>query len=532
MQGATIASAPDAFLDTIPEDQSVAQQRVTEWTIASPSAASASGLAVAPGSSDRIKRKKTQGPSSVSGVSDANAIIEAGEEPERSPTAKQSSASKARRSCTIQKLAFYVTLSALVIGIALGVYFIVSGTDDDAGANDDVDTNGSEGPDLTTSPPDLEITFPPGFVLTSSEFPSPSPSFDIADVALIDQTLLKVSQEALYYDSDTPQGKCRYWLTHEDALQLRVAFNGEAAVQQRYILCVLYESTNGPTWDSAVFRDDTLHECDWTGISCDLTNDYVAVVYLKDSNLQGSIPDEIAMLSTLEWLVLSNNEITGTIPPALMELPALFALDLALNEISGSIPSAGAAPLEALYLDGNLLEGMLPYFGTLQNLRVQRNLLSEYDERYTTSAVLEKWKMYDNVISGALPDLWSAPNLNYVDFASNVWTGTIPTSLWNLPSLESLVLHDAQLTGTLPPNTTSTHWRHLWLHGNQLEGTVPTTFGENWTNFTELLLHQNLLTGIIGPDHCDHLSTLDRFEMDCNLDTIQCDCCTACHGET
>eukprot|EP00934_Nitzschia_sp_Nitz4_P001766 Nitzschia sp. Nitz4//scaffold80_size88189//68016//69563//NITZ4_005092-RA/size88189-processed-gene-0.63-mRNA-1//1//CDS//3329558645//1766//frame0 len=509
----TIPVSPDEFLDTIPEDQSVAQdQRAAGWGAVSPT----STTAVKPGN-----RKGTG--SVISGVSDANAIIEEGEEQEGFRKGSSPSPSN-NKSWNLQKSAFYTVLVTLIAAIAVGIYFIVT----EAIQDDDSADPGDGGIDATSAP--ALATFPPGFSLEDTDPPSASPSYNAIDTAQLDDLLLTVSSEVDYFDSTTPQGICRYWMTHSDLMALTVANDGEAAVIQRYVLCVLYESTGGEATWSTSFLDDTLPGCDWTGVSCDADNN-VVVLDLADSNILGTLPEEIAELTTLVWISLGGNELSGTVPPSYMDMPNLRILDLSKNSLTGTIPDPGVAPLDHLYLDYNDLEGNLPYWDTMISLRVQRNKLTSFDEQYISSQSLERWRMYSNSFTGSLPQDWDTPNLVYLDFSLNDWGGSIPSSLWNLPLLSSLILHESQLTGTLPNTTVSDHWKHLWLHKNQLEGTVPISFGDGWVNLTELLLYDNLLTGHIADEHCDHFLNLTKFETDCNLESLTCDCCTACYGE-
>jgi hypothetical protein len=54
--------------------------------------------------------------------------------------------------------------------------------------------------------------------------------------------------------------------------------------------------------------------------------------------------------------------------------------------------------------------------------------------------------------------------------------------------------------------------------------------GWNWRNLTTLLLYDNLLTGIVSKDQCSQWDALEQLETDCDLETVECECCTECHG--
>lgn len=525
----------DAFLDTIPEDQSVAQQRVQNLSAASAVASSDSdddNDEEAETTNPKRKRRpaRRKGPGSV--ASSNNAIIDTNDTGiEVKP--RDGSGRKPGSSCTKRSVLCWSIGFLMLLALCVGVFFIVSNTD----RGNEKKASEATSPSLEPTP---ELTFPPELYFNlESQAPTPSPSINLDDIAAIDRVLLQITREEDYTNPNTPQGLCRYWMTRSDTLQVRVSTGGEEAVKQRYILCVLYHATKGDGWVETAkpFLDPNLHECDWKDVGCD-DADHVALLYLAESNLQGSIPSELIHLSGLQLLNLGENTLTGSIPDGLLELPELILIDLSSNELTGTIPSTATSPttlsryspLEVLYLDGNQLEGTIPFFDTLVRMRAQQNFFTGFDAGYATLQSLESWKMYDNNIRGPLPALWDAPNLSYVDLSLNQWTGTIPASLWNLPALQSLVLHDAQLTGTLPPSTVSNDWRYLWLHSNRLSGSIPPTFASSWTNVTEILLHDNNFTGTVLEESCNQWQQIRRLETDCDRTSLSCSCCTVCHS--
>lgn len=446
--------------------------------------------------------------------------------------------------CTKKSMIFYSIVALLLIIIVVGIYFIVdnvsSNNNDNGNPNDANDSNSS-----STSNPQF-----PDFEYLESEFPTASPSYNLADVMATDLALLQVSgtNEQNLYDVTTPQGSCRYWLIHVDQEQLRVDEVGDARVQQRYIACVLYYATSGDHWTAGSnYLNPALHECDWDGVICNLTN--VAHIDLAGYNLSGTIPLELESMSTLEAIDFQDNSIAGTIPNGLFDsLERLTWIGLSRNRIGGTIPAPreGSTPkLENIYLSKNQLEGTLPFFPNIVAIRFESNKLTAIDPRYATSAIfMKKFSGYDNQLSGLLPTVWNAPVLQTLDIGVNGWTGPIPTGLWNLPSLRSLVLDDCQLTGTLPSFTIGTSFQDVWLFSNQLEGTIPSTFGSNWLKLNSLLLYDNGLIGGITDDHCNEWplwqayetnETRDnddwRCEIDCNDVDMTCACCTKCHPD-
>ena len=531
--------AADGFLDTIPEDQSVAAQRVQNLSGASVVGSNDSENEEVHGQGPpqhdqpaggpivRTKRRRMKGPASVS--SSNHAIIDDGPPESRKATDGTSGETATSGSCTTKRFILGFSVALLVVAaLAGGIHFWIHPNGDKQKESDKAGLSSS-----SSLAPTPDLTFPPNLYFDAdSEIPTPSPGDGISE---IDDIIAQVSSADDYLDPDTPQGICRSWINTTD----NVSTAGERSIMQRYVLCVLYHTTLGDEWtlidDTDPFLHPDLNECDWSEVGC--VDDVVASLSFPDSNLHGSIPSELIHLTGLEYLHLGENRLKGTIPVGLLELKKLLLLDLSSNALTGTIPSSATSPstptqyspLQFLYLDDNQLQGTLPFFDTLQRMRVQNNLLTGFDSGYSTLESLERWKMYNNSIRGPLPSFWDAPNLKYVDLALNQWTGSIPESLWNLPMLEALVLHDAKLTGTLPESTVSNHMKYLWLYSNRLSGSIPLSFASDWTNVTHLILHDNALTGTVPQESCSQWPVLERMETDCLRSNLTCACCTTCH---
>ena len=92
---------------------------------------------------------------------------------------------------------------------------------------------------------------------------------------------------------------------------------------------------------------------------------------LRDNDLTGEIPTELANLRSATTLSLNGNQLSGPIPPELGNLGDLETLNVASNELSGTIPRelGRLSTLEALFLDYNDLEGSVPLeFGSMSRL--------------------------------------------------------------------------------------------------------------------------------------------------------------------
>jgi hypothetical protein len=111
--------------------------------------------------------------------------------------------------------------------------------------------------------------------------------------------------------------------------------------------------------------------CNWWS-DCDVNDDidlcvvcksdHITTIRLFDLGLNGSIPSEIGLFSSLTALHLGWNELKGSIPPNIGSLSALTYLALNRNHIGGSIPSQIKSLSALKYFDmyHNRLSGVIP----------------------------------------------------------------------------------------------------------------------------------------------------------------------------
>ena len=127
-----------------------------------------------------------------------------------------------------------------------------------------------------------------------------------------------------------------------------------------------------------------------------------------------------------------------------------------------------------------------------------------------------------NQLSGTIPSqLENLTSLETLVLQHNQLSGTIPSQLENLTSLEVLALNDNQLSGTIPSqlgNLTSDLY-FLGLANNQLSGTIPSQLG-NLTGLRTLVLWNNQLTGTI-PAELGDLTSLEFLALNENQLTGQ-----------
>ncbi|MBA0733577.1 hypothetical protein Gogos_017575 [Gossypium gossypioides] len=87
-----------------------------------------------------------------------------------------------------------------------------------------------------------------------------------------------------------------------------------------------------------------------------------AAIDMSSNRFEGTIPETVGNLISLEVLNLSHNHLTGHIPSSLGNLAALESLDLSCNKLVGEIPSelTDLNFLEVLNLSENQLVGLIP----------------------------------------------------------------------------------------------------------------------------------------------------------------------------
>ena len=329
---------------------------------------------------------------------------------------------------------------------------------------------------------------------------------------------------------------------------------------------------------------------------------------LKYNQISGNIPDWMGNMKNLEVLALSNNLMQGSVPDSLSALTRLHTLALDDNMFTGNLTFCESlTKLEYLYADRNLFQftmdgTFLSQLSKLNELDLSSNEISgteiplhllqhrtlgvldladnhiqaELPSQLETNLELEFLSLRDNHMYGQVPSsMRFLRRLKHLDLQNNVLTGKLPlelkeltllnylamghnnfTTLPDLPpfldelsNLRELSLPATFLTGTIPgwlaqylPNLI-----FLDLSQNQLKKSIPTNLLQ-MPNLEVLLLHDNLLSGIVSPEEgtdalqvltlhrnlgvsgdltpiCENGSILLGYDCE---DPIECRCCSAC----
>ncbi|KAJ0768862.1 putative protein kinase RLK-Pelle-LRR-XI-1 family [Helianthus annuus] len=212
---------------------------------------------------------------------------------------------------------------------------------------------------------------------------------------------------------------------------------------------------------------------------------------LINCGLEGSISEQIGLLSNLTFLSLYGNRLRGNLPVSLTNLTHLEHLDLGVNNFSGELPVALAnlITLKYLFLDDNNFSGELPV--SLTNLTHLRYLY------------LDK-----NQLTGPIPPFGSMVNLTILDLSTNQLNASIPNQIGNLQSLETLNLGDNNFAGSIPLSFGNlSHLRFLNLGMNFISGPIPLDIAD-LMNLQHVDLNNNSLVGTVHPK-LGNLSYLD-----------------------
>ncbi|XP_024172549.1 receptor-like protein EIX2 isoform X2 [Rosa chinensis] len=273
---------------------------------------------------------------------------------------------------------------------------------------------------------------------------------------------------------------------------------------------------------------------------------------LLRNQLNGSVPESVGQLSSLEHLYLSWNSFTGVITEShFLNLSRLQALLLSSNcfsinlssdwnppfqltylhmsfhklgpaipkwilrqtnlrvlflsnaSLSGSLPNKFwdlFSGLDYLDLSMNQIHGKLPNLSStsLGHVNLSSNLFS--GALPTFSPMLIRLYLSNNSFSGPLSSLCAmqAPNLEYLDLSKNLLSGELPNCWMQFQELEMLNLGKNKLSGKIPSSLGNLQGiAILRLHDNNFSGELPSL--ENCTRLLMVDLGNNNLSGKIPP---------------------------------
>ncbi|CAL5356751.1 unnamed protein product [Camellia sinensis] len=254
----------------------------------------------------------------------------------------------------------------------------------------------------------------------------------------------------------------------------------------------------------------SLHHCQWNGILCSRRHpDRVIGLTLKSQGLVGSLSPHVGNLSFLKSIVLQNNSFHGPIPHEMGRLFRLQTIEFSTNSFGGGIPNdlSRCSKLEWLNLNYNNLTGNIPaelgYLSRLRTLALSKNKLSgTIPPSIGNLSSLSNLSFVDCNLHGEIPGVIAElPGLRFVQLSGNSLSGKLPFGLYNISTINMLSLANNQLEGDIPPHIGSTlaNLKFLSLSSNLFTGTIPTSLS-NASGLELISLSTNYFSGTMPRD--------------------------------
>jgi Leucine rich repeat len=309
---------------------------------------------------------------------------------------------------------------------------------------------------------------------------------------------------------DSPQALSLGWLLERSNFQAW-PFRRQL---QRFAMATIYYATAGPTWTYDGNWLTNENECRWfQGSEGNFCSENGTLQYLNQNlnGLNGTIPDEIRLLSSLTVIDLHGNNLYGTIPADIFgAFTALQDLLLSNNLFTGTLTSSidKLTSLQKLDLSANpsLSHGALP---------------SEIGELTKLTYVN---LFYTNLTNQIPTEIGLLTALQWFSLGENAMTGTIPTQIFECSQLSALWLKSNSFTGTLPSEFGSlTASTLLYLDSNSFTGTVPSELG-SLSALTVLTIDRNDFNGTVPSELCN-LGTVEIHRACGDVLTCASGCC-------
>ncbi|KAF4376885.1 hypothetical protein G4B88_018425 [Cannabis sativa] len=224
---------------------------------------------------------------------------------------------------------------------------------------------------------------------------------------------------------------------------------------------------------------------------------------LLGCSFSGKIPDEIGNLKELTFLALNLNNFTGNIPASLGKLLNVYWLDLGENELTGTLPvSTSTTPgldqlLKAkhLHFNKNKLSGPIP-------------------EKLFSSKVKLLHILFDgNQFTGTIPStIGHVTTLEVLRLDRNDLSGEVPSNLNNLINMNELNLAFNKLNGSFPDLTGMNKLNYLDLSNNTFDATEPPTWFSSLQELTTMFVENGPLLGRI-PTELFNSSLLQQVKL-------------------
>ncbi|KAM4078955.1 hypothetical protein ACB094_09G079200 [Castanea mollissima] len=230
----------------------------------------------------------------------------------------------------------------------------------------------------------------------------------------------------------------------------------------------------------------------------------LSIIRLDNNNFSAApVPEFFAEFRNLTTLRLSSCELNGTFPEKIFQVLTLQTLDLSNNKLlQGSLPEfLPNGSLQSLLLSGTKFSGALP--DSIGNL-----VIGSIPNSMGNLARLVYLDMSFNNFTGPLPSFSKAKKLTEINLSHNDLSGTIDSLNWkDLLNLVNLDLGYNSLGGNIPILQLSNNQfsGQLEFNVNNLEGPVPTSVFQ-LKGLKLLSLSSNNFSGPFQLNKIQHLS--------------------------
>ncbi|KAL5720499.1 hypothetical protein ACHQM5_013166 [Ranunculus cassubicifolius] len=251
--------------------------------------------------------------------------------------------------------------------------------------------------------------------------------------------------------------------------------------------------------------NDSLHVCQWEGITCGRRHRRVTFLDLHSKGLGGPISPHIGNLSFLRKIEFYNNSFHGDIPQELDRLFRLERLSVGRNSLVGEIPGniSHCSDLKVLLLPFNNLVGKIPMeLGSLTKLIFvslrYNNLSGGIPSSLGNLTSLQTLEISFNNLGGSIPSTFNLlRNLTELYLNDCNLSGKFPTFLYsNLSAIEIISMAQNQLIGNFRSETVINLPKliHFLVGGNKLSGHIPTSLF-NASRLQAIDISENQFTG-------------------------------------
>ncbi|XP_060669138.1 receptor kinase-like protein Xa21 [Ziziphus jujuba] len=267
--------------------------------------------------------------------------------------------------------------------------------------------------------------------------------------------------------------------------------------------------------------NESLHLCEWTGITCGRRHKRVTKLELNSYDLKGIISSHVGNLSFLRILDLQNNTFTHQIPAHIGRLFRLTELLLSNNSLIGPIPHniSRCSALQYLDLALNNLTGkvVIPSeFGLLSKLKVidlgDNHFDGEIPESIGNLSLLEWLRLSENNLHGHIPTSFGLLKRKVPIFSRSSNLQRLNLQVNNLGSLEEDEDEDLNFLSSL---TNCTYLRVLLMSFNNFQLTLHKSIGNLSTELQQFVMGENWIHGSI-PNEIGNLINLEILGIEQN----------------